>query len=289
MKKPTLNIEAVGSTLPWETIEWSPEEAQLYAVGVGAGQIDPNKELEFTTGDSRGVPQQVLPTFATILAHFKPKRWHTFGEYSSAALVHGEQSLRFFESIPPTGELRISETLSGYIQKPRGVLVTTHTVANSVDSESKVFESYASYYIMGASVERSRTVREDGLAEWLESSGGKTSSVSFQIPPNQALIYRFSGDFNPLHTDPAVAREGGFERPILHGLCTYGYAFRLLGQALSLSPKEMEQLDMRFIAPVYPGEILELEYWSTDDRTTCFLVSRKDGDPVARGSLKVTS
>lgn len=279
-----LQTDTVGSSLPWETVEWEELEAQLYAVGVGAGQDNPSEELAYTTGNSRGVTARVLPTFATILAHFKPTARHSFGTYSTAALVHAEQSVRFFQPLSPRGRLDVSETLTGFVQKPRGVLVTTHTAARAAATQETMFETYASYYIIGAEVAASRTVREDGLAPWVAPPSPETPSVHFRIPPNQALIYRLSGDFNPLHTDPHVAREGGFDRPILHGLCTYGYAFRLLSRVFDLEAPGTGQFDMRFLAPVYPGDALELRYWE-EEGGVYFTIDRADGESVARGAL----
>ena len=95
--------------------------------------------------------------------------------------------------------------------------------------------------------------------------------VTLATATNQALIYRLSGDLNPLHIDPEVARAAGFERPILHGLCTYGVAGRAVLRALADNdPALLMRLDVRFSAPVYPGETIETRIWREDDRKARF-------------------
>jgi acyl dehydratase len=91
---------------------------------------------------------------------------------------------------------------------------------------------------------------------------GPDMKASTPVFANQALIYRLAGDYNPLHSDPEVARSAGFERPILHGLCAYGMVGRALLKVLAQDdPKRFKRLDVRFTSPVYPGEPLEVEIW----------------------------
>ncbi|MFV0260603.1 MAG: MaoC/PaaZ C-terminal domain-containing protein, partial [Acidimicrobiales bacterium] len=98
--------------------------------------------------------------------------------------------------------------------------------------------------------------------------------------PSQALIYRLSGDRNPLHSDPACAATGGFDQPILHGLCTYGFTGRaLLHMVCDGDPSRFEHIEGRFASPVIPGDQLTVSAWRLDDSTTAFVTS-VDGRPV---------
>jgi acyl dehydratase len=108
------------------------------------------------------------------------------------------------------------------------------------------------------------------------------TSLSIATRLDQALIYRMSGDFNPLHVDPAVARQAGFERPILHGLCTYGIAGRAIIKALcGGDPERLRRLDVRFSTPVYPGETLVTEIWLEEGQRAAFRVKVAERDVVA--------
>jgi acyl dehydratase len=90
--------------------------------------------------------------------------------------------------------------------------------------------------------------------------------LEFRTRPEQALLYRLSGDYNPLHADPAAARAAGFERPILHGLCSYGICCRAVLKAYAdYDPARIRAHDARFTAPVWPGETLAVELWRDGD------------------------
>ena len=99
--------------------------------------------------------------------------------------------------------------------------------------------------------------------------------------PEQALLYRLSGDRNPLHADPKFAARGGFSRPILHGLCTYGFTGRvLLHELCGSDPARFKSMSGRFSAPVLPGESLVVSIWSSDDGSAMFQTAKEDGTVV---------
>jgi acyl dehydratase len=105
--------------------------------------------------------------------------------------------------------------------------------------------------------------------------------VTYQTSPDQAFVYRLSGDRNPLHTDPAFAAMGGFDRPILHGLCSYGFTGRALLHAVCDSdPARFQHIEGRFAAPVLPGDTLRVAMWSGEPGETVFTTSAVDpADP----------
>ncbi len=103
--------------------------------------------------------------------------------------------------------------------------------------------------------------------------------VTYVTSRDQAFVYRLSGDRNPLHTDPAFAAMGGFDTPILHGLCTYGFTGRALLHAVcGGAPSRFHHIEGRFAAPVFPGESLTIRMWSTGDGEAVFTTSAGDGD-----------
>ena len=106
-------------------------------------------------------------------------------------------------------------------------------------------------------------------------------TASIATLPQAALIYRLSGDYNPLHADPAVARSGGFEKPILHGLCTFGVVCRaLLDMACGNDPAKLRKMRVRFSAPVFPGETIVTELWREPDGVVSFRAKVKQRDLV---------
>jgi acyl dehydratase len=111
--------------------------------------------------------------------------------------------------------------------------------------------------------------------------------VTYQTSPDQALLYRLNGDRNPLHSDPEFARAGGFDRPILHGLCTYGFTGRALLHALCGSdPARFGHIEGRFTSPVYPGEALTVRAWETGDGEAVFTTSVGERAVIDQGLLR---
>jgi acyl dehydratase len=114
-------------------------------------------------------------------------------------------------------------------------------------------------------------------------------SVTYQTSPDQALVYRLSGDRNPLHSDPSFAAMGGFDRPILHGLCTYGFTGRALLHTLCAGdPARFHHIEGRFTSPVFPGEALTIDMWSTGDGEAVFVTRVGDRPVIDQGLLRMS-
>jgi acyl dehydratase len=264
---------------------WTSADALLYAVGVGAGLGDPGSELQFTTENSEGIQQQVLPTFGVLIAQARLGR--SLGSFDRALLVHAEQSFELHRPLPVGGAVRTVSTVTGIYDKGSGALVVSENAAVDAASGEPLVTSTSGTFIRG---EGGFGGDRGGSAPWQRPGRAPDHQVVQQTRPEQALIYRLSGDRNPLHADPKFAARGGFSQPILHGLCTYGVTGRALLHTLCASdPARWGSMSGRFSHPVLPGEALVVSIWLPDDGgdTALFQTATKDGTVVIdRGRLR---
>ena len=266
-----LNPDAVGSTSDPVEASWTSKDALLYAVGVGAG----SNELPFVTENSKGIDQQVLPTFPVVVGSGLGSVMGKIGTFNMAMLVHGQQAVTIHRTIPVEGTVSITGAITGMYDKGKAAVVTTEGRA-LMDGEP-LFTTTSSIFIRG----------EGGWGGDRGPSGPKNEPpesdpdhvVTYQTSRDQAYVYRLSGDRNPLHSDPSFAAMGGFDRPILHGLCTYGFTGRaLLHSVCGGDPEKFKHIEGRFKAPVMPGDALTIRMWSSGDGETVFTTSAGEGD-----------
>jgi acyl dehydratase len=262
---------------------WTSTDALLYAVGVGAGLGDPLQELEFTTENSEGVTQQVLPTYAVLIAQARVGR--KLGDFDPALLVHAEQGFELHRPLPVQGTVRTVATVTGIYDKGSGALVASENVAVDAATGDKLVTSRSSVFIRGEGGFGGDRGPGDG---WRRPEREPDHRVLQPTRPEQALLYRLSGDRNPLHADPKFAARGGFSRPILHGLCTYGVTGRALLHAVCGSdPARFRSMAGRFSRPVLPGDTLVVSIWFSEDGgadqpgdTALFQTATEDGNVV---------
>ena len=280
-----LNHSLVG--VPGEPAErsWDSKDALLYAVGVGAGLGDPLAELEFTTENSEGIEQQVLPTYAVLIAQGRTSG--SLGDFDRAMLVHAEQAIELHRPLPVAGTVRTTSTVTGIYDKGSGALVVTENVAVDAATGEPLATTRSSAFIRG---EGGFGGERGTDAAWDRPDREPDHQVTYQTRPEQALAYRLSGDRNPLHVDPKFAARGGFDRPILHGLCTYGVTGRALLHVLCDSePARFRSMSGRFSRPVWPGESLTISVWREDGSDTALFQTTKDDGTVVidRGRIQV--
>jgi acyl dehydratase len=236
---------------------WTSTDALLYAIGVGAGLGDPLRELEFTTENTAGVQQQVLPTFGVLIAQARAAR--RLGDFDHAMLVHAEQYVELHGPLPVDGSVRATSTVTGIYDKGSGALVASESVAVDAATDSPLVTTRTGTFIRG---EGGFGGERGTSSAWDVPDRPADHALTMQTRPEQALLYRLSGDRNPLHADPAFAARGGFSRPILHGLCTYGFTGRALLHALCGSdPARFVSMYGRFSRPVLPGDSLVVSVW----------------------------
>jgi acyl dehydratase len=242
---------------------YTEKDTILYALGLGCGaDRDGFDDLRFVY--ERGL--LALPTMAVVLAY--PGNWLESDESTAdySKVLHGEQSLTLHRPIPPAGTVVGRTRILDLLDKGRdkgAVLYTERTIADKASGAPI------------ATMASTTMLRGDG--GWGGKPGPQPAphalperrpelTLDLKTHANSALIYRLSGDRNPLHADPRAAAAGGFKTPILHGLCTFGVAGRALIQAGGGDPARLRSMQVRFSAPVFPGETIRTEIWSDGDR-----------------------
>jgi acyl dehydratase len=267
-----INPDAVGAKGDPVRRKWSSKDALLYALGVGAG----TGELQFTTENTRDVKQRVLPTFAVIIGGGGAPM-NKVGSFNPALMVHGEQSIELFDEIPADGEIESVGEVSAIWDKGNAAVLEFTSESTNVATGKPLLRNKMTLFCRG----EGGFGGERGPSIKLEYPDRKPDhQVSYTTREDQALLYRLSGDRNPLHSDPAFAKMGGFDRPILHGLCTYGFTGRALLHTLCDSdPSRFKSMSGRFSKPVLPGDELTISMW-VDGNECLFQTKTQRGDVV---------
>jgi acyl dehydratase len=286
-------IGVAGTKSETTVREWEARDTLLYAVGVGAGAIDPvGFELAFTTENSKDVPQRVFPTFASLLGP-NLKGVVDWSQVDRSKLVHGEQTIILSSPLPAAGSASVTTNLLGVLDKGSGCLVVVETVGADATSGESLFRARMGLFIRGGGgFGGPKELDVDGESAFAcqpMPSRPPEHVVTYETRTDQALLYRLSGDRNPLHSDPSFAARAGFSKPILHGLCTYGFTGRALLHTLCDSnPSRFGSMHARFSKPVFPGDSLTVSVWDESDRQAGgyrFRTSTQNGDVVLDGGV----
>jgi acyl dehydratase len=244
---------------------YSHRDTMLYALGIGMG-ADPMDEGELGFVYEKSL--QAVPTFASVLG--TPGFWwrnpRTGADW--VKVVHGEQALEVFHPIPAEATLVAVNRVASITDKGpgKGALVVVIRDLYDKATGAQLAQGRSTSFLRGDGGFSERSGRSDPSPEALPKVPDRPAdfSVALQTLPRQALLYRLNGDYNVLHSDPAVARAAGFPRPILHGLCTYGMAAHaLLKTACKYDAAQLESLAVRFTSPVFPGETVTFDFWET--------------------------
>lgn len=253
----------------------------LYALGIGLSTDGPDLDFVY---EAR---LRAFPTLAVTLGAENFLRGERHGELDWSQVLHAAQSVEWHRPLPPTGRVAARSEVEAIVDRGagRGALIQLARHLSGAEGGQPL-----------ATLRFTLFARGDG--------GGGVSFGSVDVPaelpatppddslalptrPDLASIYRLSGDLNPLHIDPDAARRAGFDRPILHGLCSYGIAARALSTVLLDGECErLARLDVRFSAPVFPGDTLVTEVWRTGDREARFRVRARDVTVLDKGLVR---
>lgn len=255
---------------------YTEKDVMLYALGLGLGANPEDEDQLRFTYEGRLGGLQALPTFGGVTGYpgFWPRERREIG-IDWRRILNGEQAIHVHRPLPGAGQVTGTLTIESLIDKGPGkgaVLLSRRDVHDDASGE------------LLCTITNTGMLRGDGGCG---SFGDVLPPVPQPVPqrapdlevdwpvlPQAGLIYRLSGDFNPLHADPAMAREAGFDRPILHGAATWGMAGMVLLRALCDSePARFRHFHARFTSPAYPGEVQRTQIWHTGDRQASFRVT----------------
>lgn len=243
---------------------YAPRDAILYALGVGLGR-DPVDPVDLAFLDETRL--SVLPTFAATLA--SPGLWVKEPSLGIdwVRLVHAAQAAEFQAPLPPsaevTGAARVASVTDHGAERGAEVVVE-RTIADAASGRIHC-TLRQTLLLRGNGGFAARPAPRPAREPVPERAPDATAA--FDVSPRAALIYRLSGDWNPLHIDPAVAARAGFPRPILHGLCSYGIAgWIVLKTVAAGEPARLKSLAARFAGPVVPGDRLDFALWRSGAR-----------------------
>jgi acyl dehydratase len=276
---------AVGATSDRCVAAWTPTDSLLYALGVGAGAIDAldPKELQFTTENSLGVVQRALPTLSLVFPLGAAEVLDAVGPLDWSKLVNAAQAIALHRPLPVEGHVEGRSRILGVHDKGSGALVVIEADASDVTTGEPMWTSRTSIFVRGAGGWDANRVRApvDGNSP----DRPPDHEVTYETRRDQALLYRLSGDRNPLHSDPKFARSAGYQLPILHGRCTLGFTARALVHTLCGSdPSRFLSVDARFMEPVIPGDTLDVAVWVTRPGAAAFRTTIGQGTAVLAGN-----
>ena len=240
---------------------WNDKDTMLYALGIGMGS-DPMNTDELPFVYESGL--KAVPTMATTVAWGAGPGIGKMG-INFLLVVHGEQKVEFHKPLPTEASiLATSRVIGAYDKGDKGAVIYNETVLADAKSGEKIATLIGSTFARG---DGNFGGPSDGAPEPHEvPTRAPDRSVDIPTNPNQALIYRLSGDRNPLHSDPKIAAAAGFPRPILHGLCTYGITCRaVLQEYCDFDPAKIKSHQVRFSSPVFPGETITVDLWKDGD------------------------
>lgn len=266
-----VTADAVGTKFPPMQHSWNEKDVMLYALGVGAS----TDELCYTYENAE---LRTLPTFGVIPAFPALAGMGSVMSFNPMMLLHGEQKIVLHKPIPTSGSVTTEGEVMHVWDKGKGAVVVVE--AKSVDAAGEpIFSNVFTTFIRG----------EGGFGGDRGPSGpknvppGRDADVTVYLPTSesQALLYRLSGDRNPLHADPSFAAMGGFPKPILHGLCTYGFIGRaVLSEFCDKDPSRFLSYDARFAGVVYPGETIVADLWKEGSSVFIRATTKERGEPV---------
>ena len=248
---------AVGADLGVTKFEWTSTDVLLYHLALGAGTSDLSYVLEDRL--------KVLPTFGVVAPNFRmfepPAVTFPGIDIDLSKVLHGTQSITVHSSLPTSGQAMAQSRIADVWDKGKAAVIIQEATVTTLSGDP-LWTTRSSIFARGeGGFGGSR-----GPSERLPApTGDPVLEVEVPTLPQQALLYRLCGDRNPLHSDPAFAAMAGFDRPILHGLCTYGVVCKaLVDGLLGGDVSKVESFGTRFAGILFPGEPLHIRAWETE-------------------------
>ncbi|MFZ0927251.1 MAG: MaoC/PaaZ C-terminal domain-containing protein [Syntrophobacteraceae bacterium] len=275
-----INLDVIGKRMDPVAFRYDEDTVMLYALGIGAGV----QELDFVYEKNL----KVFPTFAVIPLLSVLLPFISAAGINFYTMLHGEQKIVLHNPIPTSGTVHTTAICESIYDKGDKGAVVNLGLETRDDAGELLFEN--------ETVLVDRSAGNFGgdpgpKGQKLDPPAGVSPDFRVEqiIPHNQAALYRLSGDKNRLHIDPAFARKGGFDRPILHGLCSLGYAGRaILGSVCQGDPARFKSFAVRFMNVVYPGDTLITEGWKLGPNRYAIQTANQDGKIVLGNGLAVT-
>jgi acyl dehydratase len=274
-----LNPHLLQTIMPLKSRQtYSVRDTILYALGVGAGASDApgSGDLRFVYEDGL----QALPTMANVLAHPGPWQMRPELRLDWQLGLHAEQRMVLHRPIPVEGSVSSTTSIHALFDKGREKGALLYVKREIEDSTGSPLATIIQGTLLRGNGGFASEPKPSPLPAAVPERA-PDASVELRTRPEQGMIYRLSGDYNPLHIDPETAARGGFERPILHGLCTFGVAGRaVLSLLCQNQPAALREIGGRFTAPVFPGESIITDVWRTGPFSGMFRSRVEERDRV---------
>jgi acyl dehydratase len=273
-----MSLKSVG-----QEFQYGDRETMLYALGIGFGR-DPMDTNELPFVYERNL--KTVPTMSSVIAWGAGPMMESGINY--LMVVHGEQKVTLHKPLPAAAKIVADSRVIGAWDKgaDKGAIIVTETVVKEQASGDKLCTMLSSIFARGDG--GFGGPREGAPEPHKLPDRAPDMTAEADTRPDQALLYRLSGDRNPLHSDPEFAKAAGFPRPILHGLCTYGTCCRAIIKAVcNYDPTLITGFDVRFSSPVFPGETICVDIWK-DGNIVSFRARVKERDAVVINNGKCT-
>ncbi|XP_058090740.1 enoyl-CoA hydratase 2, peroxisomal [Magnolia sinica] len=262
----------ISHKFPETTFTYTERDVAIYALGVGAciGDAVDEKELKYVYHKDGQSFIQVLPTFSVVFGFQTLEKFQELPglQFDPRLLLHGQQYIEIYKPCPSSGTIQNRAVISGLHDKGKATVLEIDTTSYNESGEALCMNR-STIYLRGAG----GFSKSSPLYSYSNYPANQISPI--RIPKykpfvvhedcthqSQALLYRLAGDYNPLHSDPTIASVAGFSRPILHGMCTLGFAVRAIIKCLGNGdPTNVKSILGRFLLHVYPGETLITEMW----------------------------
>jgi acyl dehydratase len=261
-----IDVKAVvGREMEAIPFAWTQRDVILYALGVGVGvgvsPVDENVLRYTYEKDLKVLPSYgVVPAFPALTGIFGVPGF----DINPMMILHGEQETEILcEEIPTDADTKTTSRVLNVYDKGKGALIVLEAVTSTADGRD-LFRNTFGIFVRG----EGGFGGESGPPPGNEAPEREPDhTLEYPTMSHQAILYRLSGDYNPLHIDPEFAAFGGFDKPILHGLCTYGNCVRGAVDAVcGGDPTRLASIKARFASPVMPGETIAVDLWKEDDK-----------------------